>query len=99
MTENRNSDKEALKKLRESRRKMIEKARQAIKTQNQDIKKIRDELQSGPKTVPEIARAIQMPSALVLRYVSGLKKYGLLLEGTKEDDYFKYELTKQKMGV
>ncbi len=42
MTENKNSDKEALKTLRESRREMIEKARQAIKTQNQDIKKIRD---------------------------------------------------------
>jgi len=94
MTENKNSAKEALKTLRESRREMIEKARQAIKTQNQDIKKIRDELQSGPKTIPEIAGAIQMPPPLVLRYVAGLKKYGLLVEGVKEDDYFKYALAK-----
>ena len=94
MTENKNSDKEALKTLRESRREMIAKARQAIKTQSRDIKKIRDELQSGPKTIPEIAGTIQMPSALVLRYISGLKKYGIVGEGVKEDDYFKYELAK-----
>ncbi len=94
MTENKNSDKEALKTLRESRRGTIAKARQAIKSQNQDIKRIRDELQSGPKTILEIAGAIQMPPALVLRYVAGLKKYGLLVEGVKEDDYFKYALAK-----
>ena len=88
------NDKEALKTLRESRREIIEKARQAIKTQNQDIKKIREQLQSGPKTVPEIADNIQMSPAQVLRYISGLKKYGIVVEGTKEDDYFKYELTK-----
>ena len=70
------------------------KSRQAIKTQNQDIKKIREQLQSGPKTVPEIADTIQMSPAQVLRYISGLKKYGIVVEGTKEDDYFKYELTK-----
>lgn len=94
MTENKSLDKEALKRLRELRRETVEKARQAIKTQNQDIKKIRDQLQSGPKTVPEIAGAIQMPPALVLRYISGLKKYGLLFEGAKEEDYFKYDLAK-----
>jgi len=94
MTENKSSDKEALKELRELHRETVEKARQAIKTQNQDIKKIRGQLQSGPKTVPEIAGAIQMPAALVLRYISGLKKYGLLVEGAKEEDYFKYDLAK-----
>ena len=88
------SDREALKKLRESRRETIERAKLAIKTQNQDMKKIRDQLQSGPKSIPEIASAIQMRSSLVLRYVSGMKKYGLLVEGAKEDDYFKYELAK-----
>jgi len=94
MSMNEVSDKDALKTLREARRETIEKARQAIKTQNQDIKKIREQLLSGPKTVPEIAGAIQIPAALVLRYISGLKKYGLLVEGVKEDDYFKYELAK-----
>ena len=91
---NEHSEREALKKLRESRRETVERARQAIKAQTQDIKKIQDQLQSGPKTIPEIADAIQMPSSLVLRYVAGLKKYGVLVEGVKEDDYFKYELAK-----
>jgi Fic family protein len=88
------SDKDALKTLRESRREIIEKARQAIKAQNQDFKKIRDQLQSGPKSIPEIAGAIQMSPALVLRYISALKKYGIVAEGTKADEYFKYELIK-----
>ena len=94
MSMNEVNDREALKTLRESRRETIEKARQAIKIQNQDIKKIRGQLQYGPKTIPEIAGAIQMSPALVLRYISGLKKYGFLIESVKEDDYFKYELAK-----
>jgi len=94
MSENKINDPETLKKLRDARRETVEKARKTIKTQNQDIKKIRNELQSGPKTIPEIAGAIQMPPALVLRYVAGLKKYGLLVEDVKEDDYFKYALAK-----
>ena len=94
MSENKINDPETLKKLRDARRETVEKARKTIKTQNQDIKKIREQLQSGPKTVPEISGATKMPSALVLRYISGLKKYGLLVEGVKEDDYFKYELAK-----
>ena len=94
MVMNEQSEREALKALRESRRETIERARQVIKTQNRDIKMIRDQLQSGPKTIPEIAGAVQMPPSLVLRYISGLKKYGVLVEGAKEDDYFKYELAK-----
>jgi len=94
MSMNETSAKEALKNLRELRRETIEKARRTIKAQNQDIKKIRDQLQTGPKTVPEIAGAIQMPTAVVLRYIAGLKKYGLLIEGAKTDAYFKYELAK-----
>ena len=94
MTEPMNPDKEALKKLRESRRETIEKAQQAIKGRNQDIRKIRDQLKSGAKTVPEIAAAVKMPPRLVLQYISGLKKYGLLVEDAKEDDYFRYALAK-----
>ena len=92
MTEPMNPDKEALKKLRESRRETIEKAREAIKARNQEIRIIRDQLKSGAKTVPEIAGAVQMPPRLVLQYISGLKKYGLLVEDTKQDDYFRYAL-------
>ena len=94
MSEKKTGNGQALKELREARRETIEKARNTIKTQNRDIKKIREQLQSGPKTVLEIAGAVQMPASQVLQYVAGLKKYGLLIEGEKDGDYFTYELSK-----
>ena len=94
MNTNHQSIRDELKMLRDSRREIIERTKRAIKIQTQDIKRIQAQLQSGPKTIPEIADAIHMPSSQVLRYVSGLKKYGILVEGAKEEDYFKYELAK-----
>ncbi len=95
---NEKMEKDAMKKLRESRRATIERARQTIKKQNNDIKKITQALKSCPRTVPEISESIQMPASQVMLYVAGLKKYGLLVEGPKADDYFKYELSKESMG-
>ena len=94
MSDSKVNDAAALKRLREARRETIEKAWQIIKTQNRDIKKIREQLQSGAKTVPEIASAVQMSPSRVLQYVAGLKNYGLLAEGAKDGDYFTYELSK-----
>ena len=84
--------KEALNQLREIRKSHIEHAREAIKTQNRDIKKIKEQLKDGPKTVPEIAAGTQMPSSQVLLYISGLRKYGMVREDEKVDGYFKYAL-------
>jgi hypothetical protein len=94
MSEGKTNDAERLKKLREARRETIDKVRKTIKTQNRDIKKIREQLRSGAKTIPEIAGATRMSPSRVLQYVSGLKNYGLLVEGAKEGDYFTYELSK-----
>lgn len=92
MSEKRKVDKEALKQLRQARQGSIEHARNAIKTQNQDIKKIREQLKDGGETVPQIAAAAQMSTSKVLLYVTALRKYGMVAEGAKEEDYFKYEL-------
>ena len=85
-------DKEALKQLRQERQASIKHAKDTIKTQNQDIKKIKDQLKEGGKTVPQIAAAIKMPTSKVLLYITALRTYGILVEGAKEEDYFKYEL-------
>ena len=45
-----------------------------------------------PRTVPQIAAALGMDSATVLRFVAALKKYGEVVEGPKDGDYFKYGL-------
>ena len=91
MSEKKN-DKEALKQLRQERQASIKHAKDAIKTQTQDIKKIKDQLKDGGKTVPQIASAIKMPTSKVLLYITALRNYGVLVEGAKEEDYFKYEL-------
>jgi Fic family protein len=86
------TNKEAMKALRQQRKQSIDRARSAIKAQNKDIKSIRDALKDGGKTVPEITAVTKMPSSKVMVYVATLKKYGMVAEGPKNGDYFKYEL-------
>jgi hypothetical protein len=86
------NDKDAMKALRTARHSVVQEAREKIKTQHRDIKQIKDQLRSGGKTVPQIAHATEIDTDLVLRYVSGLRKYGELIEGPKADGYFTYAL-------
>ncbi len=46
----------------------------------------------GPKTIPEIAEALGIPSADATMYVMAMRRYGLIEELPKErrDRYFKY---------
>jgi translation elongation factor EF-Ts len=92
MDEKKKIDKEALKQLRQARQASVKHAKDTIKTQNRDIKQIKEQLKDGGKTVPQIAAAIKMPPSKVLIYVTALRSYGMVAEGAKEEDYFKYEL-------
>lgn len=92
MSEKKTTDKEALKKLREERRVWVENAKKSIKVQNQIIKQIKSQISDAAKTIPDIARAIDMPTSQVLLYISGLKKYGIVVESEKNGDYFNYRL-------
>ena len=85
-------DKEALKKLRTERKAFINRAKKAIKTQNKIIKNIKEQIATEGKTVPEIAQATNMPTGQVLLYVATLRKFGMVVEGKKDGDYFKYQL-------
>ena len=93
MNDTKTSDKEALKRLRETRKHLIEQARTIVKKQSKTIQAIRGAIEKGPGTVPEIAGATGLSTAEVLLYVATLKKYGMVTEGTKDGDYFRYELT------
>jgi len=84
---------EALKRLREERKVFIDQARNLIKEQNTSIKKIKEHLSGEGGTIPELAEKTGLSTAEVLWYVMALKKYGQVVEGAKEDDYFKYQLT------
>jgi predicted transcriptional regulator len=85
-------DKDALKQLRKERKAFIDRARQSVKEQNKLTKAIKAELSKGASSVPEIARALEMKTATILMFVSALRKYGEIVEGPKDGDYFKYQL-------
>ncbi len=61
-------------------------------------RKIRDELSKGPKTVPELATACDLPTNEVLWHVAGMRKYGELVEDVQAGDYFKYRLLVRDPG-
>ena len=81
-----------MKALRQQRKQSIDRVRATIKAQNKVIKIIQDALKDGGKTVPEIAASTKVPSSDVMVYVATLKKYGMVAEGQKDGDYFKYEI-------
>jgi Fic family protein len=83
-------DQKALKRLREERGTWVENAKKSISAQNQIIKQIKAQIADTAKTIPEIAQATDMPTSQVLLYIAGLKKYGIVVEGDKDGDYFKY---------
>lgn len=93
MSEENKSDKAALKKLREERAWQISRAKETVKTQQQIIKRITEQIKNEGKTVLEIAQATGLPASQVLMFVATLRKYGAVAEGTKDGDYFRYQIS------
>jgi DNA-binding IclR family transcriptional regulator len=83
-----------MKALRESRKTTIARARKAIKENNRILTAIRQQIADEPQTIPEISRRLGMESAKVLRFVAAMKRYGEVVEGAKQGDYFKYGLAR-----
>ncbi|HBZ55157.1 MAG TPA: hypothetical protein DEO88_07105 [Syntrophobacteraceae bacterium] len=84
--------KEALKKLRESRKQTIEAAARTMKAHRKVIEAVKKQLSEGGKTVPEVAEGAGISSADAMWVVATLKKYGVVAEGEKDGGYFRYEL-------
>ena len=84
--------KEALKKLKAARKEQIAAAVGRMKEQRRAVKAIKARLEGAELTVPEIAAATGLPVSEVLWYVASLKKYGEILEGSKDGSYYRYRL-------
>jgi predicted transcriptional regulator len=84
--------KEAMKRLRQSRKDAIKGTSARVKENKRAIKAIKDHLKDEARTVPEIAAATGLASAEVLWFIATLKKYGEILEGDKDGGYFRYYL-------
>ena len=82
----------ALKKLKAARKEQIAAAAGRMKEQRQAVKAIKARLKGAELTVPEMAAATGLPLSEVLWYVASLKKYGEILEGSKDGSYYRYRL-------
>jgi hypothetical protein len=50
-------------------------------------------LEDGPRTIPEIARALDCPTHEVVIWLMGMRRYGHVreLKGATDEGYFRYE--------
>ena len=87
--------KEAMKALRQSRKKTIDSVRERVKETRALRKKLSEALSHGPKTVPELAEEANIPCQHVLWQLTSMKKYGKVAEGDQSGDYFQYVLLKE----
>ena len=60
--------------------------------------KMIDLLQKGPKTIVEIAGELGCPSSEVMKWVMGMRRYGIVIEMPKDraDDYYQYQLRSEE---
>jgi len=86
---------EILKRLREERKESVARTQAYLKEQQAIRKQLRQAMGGGPKTIPEIAAAAQLPSSQVLWHVTSMKKYDLVREVGMDAEYFQYQLTKE----
>jgi predicted transcriptional regulator len=84
--------KEAMKRLRESRKEKIAAASALSKKHRKAMEAIKNILKGGGRTVPQMAEATGMQSSEVFWYIAAMKKYGEIAEGDKEGSNFRYGL-------
>ncbi len=87
---------EMLKRLRGQHAEMVERTQALLKEQKRVQREICQVMRENPKTVPEIAEAVGMPTNEVLWYVASFKKYGLVLENGMCGDYPLYQKAEEK---
>jgi ATPase subunit of ABC transporter with duplicated ATPase domains len=95
------ADKAARKELRKSREQWISAASAKAKEQKKCLQSIQQQLETGPKTVPEISLSAGIPSDQVLWFMSAMKKYGEIAEAGKDGSFYRYVLVQgasEKIG-
>ena len=59
------------------------------------LKRLKQALADGPRTVPEVAAETGVGTGEVLWYLMALKKFGEVVEGEERDGYFEYALKEE----
>jgi predicted transcriptional regulator len=87
---------ELLKGLREKHAESVARTQALLKEQKRVQKEICQFIRENPKSVPEIAEAVNMPSNEVLWYIASFKKYGIVVEDGMCADYPLYRRAEEK---
>lgn len=95
MIDRKARNRDALKSLRERGGAGLESAQTRLKEQNRVVNELTRLLKEGPKTVPELSEAAKLPTETVFWQLMALKKYGMVLDGDQDGDYFQYRLSEQ----
>lgn len=88
----KNSNKEAMKQLRKQRKDRIKQVSALVKEQKKTLEAIREQLELGSKTVPEISESINLPADKVLWFMAAMKKFGEIIEAGKDGSFYRYAL-------
>lgn len=84
-----------LKQIREAHKETVDRTQTLLKEQKEVRRRISQTLQEGPKTIPEIANAMEFPTHEVLWHVTAMKKYDLIAEAGMSGEYVLYQLIKE----
>ncbi|MDA8216891.1 MAG: winged helix-turn-helix domain-containing protein [Dehalococcoidales bacterium] len=85
----------ALKALRERQGPALAETQARLKEQTRIVNDLTRLLEAGPKTVLDLAREAGLPTQTVFWHLIALKKYGKVVEGEQEGDYYQYRLSEQ----
>ena len=83
---------DALRMFRERMGGLTDAKKAYLKSDRDTRKALREALKSGPKTVPELSRQLDLPSEKAMWYVMALKRYGEVVEAGRAGDYLRYAL-------
>jgi DNA-directed RNA polymerase specialized sigma subunit len=87
---------EMLKRLRDEHSQSVARTQALLKEQKRIQTEVCQTIREKSKTVPEIAREINMPTDQTLWYLTAFKKYDLVVEDGMCEDYVLYKRAEEK---
>jgi predicted transcriptional regulator len=85
-----------LKELRAAHQESVARTQALLKEQKASRRLICSAMRDAPKTVPEIAAAIDMPAKDVLWHLMAMKKYDLIAEAGMCGEYYLYQMVEEQ---
>ena len=86
---------QVLKRLREDYKESVTRTQALLKEQKAIRGQICHAMRDGPKTVPEVAEATDLPADRVLWHITAMRKYDLVAEAGMCGEYYTYQLVQE----